>query len=87
MATWRRFLRRQWRLRGFDAFAGDFYPVGRTYWTEKGAQRAARRLLREIEAMQPSATSGGQEPGAIQDRVYIVRPDGAAYRFLPGDED
>jgi hypothetical protein len=86
MRDWLRFLRfagGQWRLRGHDTFAGEDYPLPGTYWTEAQAQRAARRRLAELERMQPSASSGGQRPGGIQDRVYIVRPDGTAYRYLP----
>src|SRR5262245_18102138 len=66
----------RWRLRGYDTFAGEDYPLPGSYWTEAQAQRAARKRLAELERTQPSVSSGGQRPGGIQDQVYIVRPDG-----------
>ena len=84
MGDWLRFferLRGQWRLRGHDTFAGEGYPLPGRFWSEAGAQRAARRHLAKLERTQPSATSGGQKPGGIQDRVFIVRPDGTAYSY------
>ena len=74
-----------WRLRGHDSFAGTDYALPGTYRSEAGARRAAGRALKQIERGQPSATSGGQKPGGVQDRVYIVRPDGTSYRYRPGD--
>jgi len=73
-------LSRRWIIEGWDTFAGEPYHVGR-YFTESGARRRARRYLRKLEAMQPAETSGGQSPDGIQDRVFIVRPDGTRYRF------
>jgi hypothetical protein len=72
-------LRRLWRLRGWDTFAAEAYPIGR-YFTEAGALRAARRNLRQLSRDQPPESSGGQGPPGIQDRVYIVRPDGTEFR-------
>jgi len=85
MGDWLRF------LCGVVAAAGPRYVRGRglspggRFWSEARAQRAARRHLEELERTQPSATSGGQTPGGIQDRVYIVRPSGTAYRYWPQD--
>ena len=36
----------------------------------------ALKRLADLERTQPAASSGGQAPGGIQDRVYIVHPDG-----------
>jgi hypothetical protein len=44
-------------------------------------RKAAARELRELERMQPTAQSGGQE--GIQDQVCIITPDGTRYRFMP----
>ena len=74
-----------WRLQGYDTFAGESYPLPGIYFSEKSAQRAAQRELRKLEKMQPSGQSGGQKEGGIQDRVFIVRPDGTTYRYLPED--
>jgi hypothetical protein len=84
MVSWPHCLRwgsGRWRLRGHDTFAGEDYALRGVFWTEKAAQRAARRRLAELERSQPSATSGGQD--GIQDQVYVVRPDGTSYRFRP----
>jgi hypothetical protein len=78
---WLRLRGGRWRLRGRDTFAGQDYALRGVFWTEKAAQRAARRRLAELERSQPSATSGGQD--GIQDQVYVVRPDGTSYRYRP----
>jgi len=70
-----------WRLRGYDTFAGEWYPISGIYLSERAALRAAHKRLKALERSQPSATSGGQE--GIQDQVYIVRPDGTMFRYLP----
>jgi hypothetical protein len=68
----------QWRVIGWDTFAREDYPVS-AHATEEEAKEAARQFLRDIERHQPSASSGGQS--GIQDRVYIVGPDGTRCRF------
>jgi len=73
----RRFSIPTWKLRGYDTFAGEWYPLEGIYLSE----RAAHKRLRALERSQPPATSGGQE--GIQDQVYIVRPDGTMFRYLP----
>lgn len=79
-----RYLRvRVWRLRGYDTFADEWYPLDGIFWSERAAMRAARRYLKELEKMQPSKFSGGQD--GIQDRVYIVHPDGTMTRYLPNN--
>lgn len=35
----------------------------------------------ELEIVQPHAMSGGQS--GIQDRVYVIRPDGTQYLYEP----
>jgi hypothetical protein len=72
-----------WMLQGYDTFAGDRYHLAGPFFSERAARRAAKRELRKIEKMQPTESSGGQGPSGIQDRVYIVRPDGSIYRYLP----
>jgi hypothetical protein len=69
-------------LTGLTAADGEWYPLGGTYHSERAALRAAHnKRLKALERSQPSATSGGQE--GIQDQVYIVRPDGTMFRYLP----
>jgi len=70
-----------WKLAGYDTFAGEEYPINGTWRSQEAAEKAAARLLRQLEKQQPAAQSGGQE--GIQDRVYIIRPDGTRYRYLP----
>lgn len=69
-----------WRLEGYDTFEGSEYPLGGVYGTEAAAVKAARDRLAELEKNQPSASSGGQSRAGIQDRVYVVRPDGSKFR-------
>jgi hypothetical protein len=71
---------RGWTLRGWDTFAGEPYHIGR-YFTEGGARRAARRYLTMLEKNQPPEFSGGRQPGGIQDKVSIVRPDGTEFQL------
>jgi hypothetical protein len=70
-----------WRLEGYDTFEGASYPLKGEYSDEKAARGAAQERLAELERTQPSSSSGGQGDLGIQDRVYIVRPDGSKYRF------
>lgn len=70
-----------WSLEGFDTFSREAYYIEGRYATEAEAEEAARRRLAHLEETQPSKTSGGQGPSGIQDRVYIVAPDGSARRF------
>jgi hypothetical protein len=72
----------KWRLEGFDTFEGEEYPLTGEHDTEELAQAAARGRLAELEKSQPSASSGGQGLYGIQDRVFIIRPDGSKYRFM-----
>ena len=56
----------------------DFYPIGE--WpTYEEALEAARSSLDELNLSQPDA--GGQF--GIQDRVYVVHPDGRRQRVFP----
>lgn len=68
-----------WRLRGYDTFAGEWYPIPGIFLSKRAALRAARRELHGLEKAQPSSASGGQD--GIQDRVYLVRPDGTMQRI------
>jgi hypothetical protein len=73
--------RGRWRLQGWDTFAGESYPILGSYATKAGAVAAAKRYLQKLERQQPTAHSGGQE--GIQDRIYVLGPDGHSYRALP----
>jgi hypothetical protein len=78
-------MKEAWRLRGYDPFSSDWYEY-RTqagaleeYASQQEAEAAAALKLAALEREQPSASSGGQ--GGIQDRIYVVRPDGTLYRY------
>lgn len=73
---------KKWTLEGLDTFDGESYPIFGEHDTEQEALGAAKVKLAEIERRQPSSSSGGQVFGGIQDRIYIVRPDGSKYRFV-----
>ncbi len=66
----------------YDAFEGEFYSK-RTYKTEEEALKFAYKNLKELERLQPSNRSGGQEYFGIQDRVFIKYPDGKLIRIIP----
>lgn len=70
----------QWTVMGYDTFAGEWYPLASGLENEPAAQAAATKHLADLERLQPSDSSGG--PSDIQDRVYIVGPDGVPVRFL-----
>jgi len=74
-----------WSVEGYDTFEGGpdaFYRVREGLASEEEAQVAAAAYMKELERHQPSSSSGGQGMMGIQDRVYIVRPDGSKYRFF-----
>lgn len=77
-----------WYLQGFDAFSEEWYSIGKaagyedSYGSYSAALLDAWRRLRDLEALQPSASSSGQK--GMQDRVWIVHPDGYRERVLPG---
>lgn len=70
---------RIWRLRGYDTFAGEWYPLSGIFLSETAALRAVRRRLKQLEKTQPSSVSGGQD--GIQDQVCLVCPDGSLKRI------
>ena len=71
----------KWRLEGWDEFEMAPYPLPGEFDTEVEAREAARKRLAYLEKTQPSHLSGGQGYFGIQDRVFIIRPDGKKYRF------
>jgi hypothetical protein len=68
----------KWKLQGYDTFAREDYPLDGEFDTEADAIAAAQSRLADLERAQPSASSGGQD--GIQDRVYVIRPDGTLFR-------
>ncbi len=68
----------RWTVRGYDSFAHENYPLPGAFETEDDAIAAARGHLAELEIAQPSASSKGQD--GIQDRVFVIRPDGSVFR-------
>ena len=66
------------RLKGYDPFSSEYYDLDGEYSTHLEAENAARKQLLELEASQPSDQTGGQD--GIQDRVYIVHPNGSLER-------
>ena len=88
--TWRRHAQEEamavkltWRLKGYDTFSGELYALTGEYPDEASAVLAGLSQLDDLEREQPSARSGGQKEDGIQDRVYVIRPDGSHYRLLP----
>jgi hypothetical protein len=69
----------RWKLEGFDTFSEESYPLDGSFKDEEAARAGARLVLEKLEKTQPTRLSGGQD--GIQDRVYIIRPDGSKYRF------
>ena len=85
-----------WKLEGYDEFDGEYYPLGQfkdsngkpvdglkdSYGSYDEALEGARQRLQDLERHQPTSSSGGQAMGGIQDRVYIVHPDGRRQRVF-----
>jgi hypothetical protein len=71
----------KWKLEGYDTFSEEEYPLPGEHDTEDAAIAAAQERLADLERTQPSESSGGQD--GIQDRVYVIRPDGERFRVLP----
>jgi len=78
-----------WRLEGYDTFSDEPYPLDGKYGDgcqpsypgRDAALADAFKRLRELERTQPSSSSGGQS--GIQDRVYLIHPDGHRERVYP----
>ena len=68
----------EWRLEGWDTFGGHGYQIAGRYRTQAAAVRAAKRELVKLEKQQPTSSSGGQD--GIQDRVYVIGPEGQSER-------
>lgn len=79
----------RWRLEGWDAFSDEAYPITEisgakeSYDNEAEARADGQLQLAKLEVHQPTASSGGQAPGGIQDRVYLVHPGNRYERLLP----
>ena len=74
-----------WAVEGYDTFEGGpdaYYPIEDGLGSEAEALIVASAYMTDLERRQPAATSGGQGPYGIQDRVFIVRPDGSRYQFF-----
>jgi hypothetical protein len=71
---------RSWKVEGKDGFDSDadYYPVSDGHVSYDAALLAARARLIELDRTQSDA--GGQS--GIQDRVYIVYPDGKRLRVF-----
>jgi hypothetical protein len=73
-----------WAVEGYDTFEGGAdadYRVKDGLGSEAEALVVATNYMIDLERRQPTASSGGQDPYGIQDRVFIVRPDGSKYQF------
>jgi hypothetical protein len=79
------FFNRKWEVKGYDTFEGGdaYYSIG-VFNTLKKAQEAAKLYLLNLEESQPTESSGGQDEEGIQDRVYIVDPNGSWCRVILG---
>ena len=72
--------KKKWKLEGYDTFSSESYSLDGEYNSEAEARAAAKKRLAHLEKTQPSSESGGQGFCGIQDRVYIVAPDGTKSR-------
>lgn len=69
----------EWKLKGRDKFTGKFYDIFDSYPNEQSAIEMARERRADFGLTQPSSGSQGRK--GVQDKVYIVRPDGTQYLF------
>jgi hypothetical protein len=74
--------RHGWGVDGCDTFEGRDYLITTGLASEDEALTAASAYMTELDRRQPPEHSGGQDALGIQDRVFIVRPDGSRYRFF-----
>jgi hypothetical protein len=74
----------KWTIQGYDSFSEVIYSLPGSYRSAAKARRAAREFLHTLSQLQPAAVPGEERPVGIRDRVYIVRPDGAHYSYVPG---
>ena len=72
---------KKWKLEGYDTLESEYYPLEGEYDTREEAEIAAIKRLKYLEELQPSESSGGQTEEGIQDRVYLVSPNGERIRF------
>ncbi|ASI13644.1 hypothetical protein Mia14_0317 [Candidatus Mancarchaeum acidiphilum] len=72
----------KYKLVVYDTFEGEFYSQ-KEYKTKEEALKSAKDKLKELERLQPSSHSGGQDYIGIQDRVFIQYPDGRMIRIKP----
>lgn len=77
----------EWKLIGFDTFAEEDYPIGANYSSEEKARDAATSYFKKLDEEQPPESSGGQGELGIQDRIFVQRPDGSRFRFIPLAEE
>lgn len=72
----------KWTLTGVDGFSDEPYEIPGAYDTEERARDVARLHLAAIELTQPTSETGGQGEDGIQDRIYIISPNGNEYRYF-----
>lgn len=77
--------KKEYVLKGYDAFSSEWYPLPGTYKNETEAEAAAHARLKDLEKNQSSSASGGQS--GVQDQVYIDCPDGRRRRVVPAPRD
>lgn len=71
-----------WTLWGHRLDEADYYFISGNHTSLEAVERAARERLLELEHLQPTVISGGQDEYGIQDRVYVHCPSGLRYRFV-----
>lgn len=76
-------MKEMWKIIGYDAFEGEYYSLDGEYENELQVRAAALERMKLLEETQPSVDSGGQDEFAIQDCIFIKRPNGTRYRFIP----
>ena len=72
-----------WRLVGYDTFEEECYSLNGEYEDEYSARIIALERFKMLQKTQPFEDSGGQDELGIQDRIFIQRPNGTRYRFIP----
>lgn len=76
-------MEQKWRIEGYDAFDGELYSISGQYDSREEAEKAALEEYKKTEYLQPTESSGGQFNDGIQDRIYIINPEGEKIRFMP----
>lgn len=69
-------MQKKWLVEGKDVFANEWYAIGRFETRHEAVAAARETFLRLQPPPGKPDLSGGPHPPGIQDRIFIVPPEG-----------